>query len=988
MPGEDRLQTDADERVRLQKALRESEILRELADILNSSLDLEHILQALVRRTTELCAVARCAVWLLDEGASSFRPITYHVASPLLAEEIVQRAGAIWYRTLLAIDTPIIQRLLDAGGMLYIEDLRTEAPVQALAETFSSHSVLLVALTREGRPVGMLALDNPGQIGVFSPEQQQLARAIGQQATIAIDNARLYQQAQAQQRRAEQLIERVRGIYQVAMTVNSGEELSAVLRLATRNLVRGLDANDGLTLLLDTDGVTLRLMDQQETSYTLPVEGMSLDTLPHFHEAVATGQPLLINAEEAEEGETAWLHQFDLKNMLIVPLMVGAHEQGANWDLSGEQKSMGPNVAQVELLPDAHCVGLIVVNYTRRRKPSSGQYAFAQDIAAQCALAIEKARLLDTARQAAALANQRATTPAAAPQAMTERIMVLTPDKQIFIRNHTAANFLGVRVYSSANLHTFLQEHPHFTLDGRQLSYEEFPLTRALDGNMQVRGERLLSVRSDGVRRVIEITTTPLKDSKQKQIGVVGAFRDVTVQSQAEQSVHMALETFLHTAEAVSYSTDIYAILHGLLAKTLVTLACPRGTVHLFKQTEQRFELLLALGFGAEEETRWLAEQENWLNATHAQAAGFYQRIMSGHATLVHAKYSPGQRRRLEETIVLAAPITHNQHILGLLLLDRSHPMSEGAPRPTASSFTSWDLTIAEGIAQLAGLAMEQARWQQEAITARANEAAMRAADTLKDEFLAITAHEFRNPLAIIQGYSQNALRSLRKARGSEASAAIPSSVEDHLETIEAQAKQLNNIVTTFLDAARLDRGQIHLQMEAVDLEKVARQVVENLTSLVEQHELHCIAYPSPTPYMVQGDAARLSQIITNLVENAIKYSPLGGPVIVALSPGATPGTVKVCVEDRGMGIPKEVQGRLFERFYRVPSVDSQTRGVGLGLYIVAQLVQMHEGSMRVESSGIVGEGSRFLVTLPALSTPVKHAESAQTDFPSGNEPV
>ncbi|MGH2480330.1 MAG: GAF domain-containing protein, partial [Ktedonobacteraceae bacterium] len=115
MPGEDRLRTDADERARLQKALRESEILRELVDILNSSLDLEHILQALVRRTIELCEVARCAVWLLDEDSNNFRPVTYHVASPLLGEEIVQRASAIWYRTPLAADNPVLQRLLNAG---------------------------------------------------------------------------------------------------------------------------------------------------------------------------------------------------------------------------------------------------------------------------------------------------------------------------------------------------------------------------------------------------------------------------------------------------------------------------------------------------------------------------------------------------------------------------------------------------------------------------------------------------------------------------------------------------------------------------------------------------------------------------------------------------------------------------------------------------------------------------------------------------------
>ena len=119
--------------------------------------------------------------------------------------------------------------------MLLVDDLRAEPTVQTFAETFQVCSVLLIALLRDGHPVGLMSLDNPGQSYPFSQEQQQLARAIGQQATIAIHNARLYQQAQDQRLRADHLIERARAIYQVAMRVNSGEELPVVLKLATEH---------------------------------------------------------------------------------------------------------------------------------------------------------------------------------------------------------------------------------------------------------------------------------------------------------------------------------------------------------------------------------------------------------------------------------------------------------------------------------------------------------------------------------------------------------------------------------------------------------------------------------------------------------------------------------------------------------------------------------------------------------------------------------
>ena len=130
---------------------------------------------------------------------------------------------------------------------------------------------------------------------------------------------------------------------------------------------------------------------------------------------------------------------------------------------------------------------------------------------------------------------------------------------------------------------------------------------------------------------------------------------------------------------------------------------------------------------------------------------------------------------------------------------------------------------------------------------------------------------------------------------------------------------------------------------------------------------------PSGEPYLVRGDGARLQQIMANLVENAIKYSPLGGPITVRLrryKTVADKSTIEVCVEDRGIGVPLDAQPHLFERFYRAPNSSvGQTKGIGLGLYVVAQLLQLQSGEIHVESSGIFGEGSRFIFTLPALES-------------------
>jgi PAS domain S-box-containing protein len=967
MSGKDRPRTDPAEHARLQKALRESVILRELADILNSSLDLEHILQELVKRTTELCEVARCAVWLVEENEERLRPITYYLAHSTLSPKKLKAADTVWYRSHFLMSNPVIKRLLSEGGMLFIDDLRAEPTVQTFAETFQVFSVLLIALMRDGRPVGLMSLDHPGHAHPFSQEQQQLARAIGQQATIAIHNARLYQQAQAQQMRADHLIERARAIYQVAMRVNSGEELPDILTLATEHLVRALNATDGIAMLLEPGEEDLQPVGplKQEMQDQLAQLDFSLEHLPNFWLAIHTGKALLVTAELAQEQEIGWFQRFGLKYILLVPLMGGSPRHGANWDLPGASRTLLPK--EETSSPEIYCPGLIAIHYTRRRKPTPGEYAFAQDIAAQCALAIEKTRLLAEAREAAALATERASTLDAVFQAMNEGITVITSDGQVYIRNHSIARFLGIPVYSSLPIETFLQQHPAYTLDGQLIPFDDFPIVRALRGQTQVRGERFLTSRVDGSPRVVELTATPLRNSEMQQIGLVCAIRDVTVQVQAEQRVRQALDTFLHIAEAISHSMEIRDILHSVLAETLKTLNCARGTVHLFQQS---FKPLLSLGFTADEEARWLQKQESWLNPQQGQEYGFLAQLMSGQATIISEEHSPVQPNPFAGTLVLAAPIKHNQHILGLLLLDRS-PATSPLPSPRRpSSFTNWDLTVVSGIAQLAGEALEQARWQQEASDARASEAVLREANAMKNEFLAITAHEFRNPLTVILARSQSARRALQRANGTDP---LPT-IREHLNIITAQGKQLNNIVTTFLDAARIDQGQLSLKTEPIDLEKIAHQVVEEQAILAERHTLSCMKDEDEQAYLVMGDQARLHQVIANLVENAIKYSPDGGPVTIRLHRCLAAEQIEVSVEDKGMGIPPDTQTRLFERFYRAPqAAGSEARGVGLGLYIVAHLVKMHGSQIRVESSGIPGEGSRFVFTLPALHEATAH---------------
>jgi signal transduction histidine kinase len=253
----------------------------------------------------------------------------------------------------------------------------------------------------------------------------------------------------------------------------------------------------------------------------------------------------------------------------------------------------------------------------------------------------------------------------------------------------------------------------------------------------------------------------------------------------------------------------------------------------------------------------------------------------------------------------------------------------------------------------------------------------MREANSLKEEFLAITAHEFRTPLTVILAHSQMALRQLRRMGDEEPIQRL----RDGLVTIEEQTHQLTNIVNTFLEVTQINRGQLVIKSEAVDIAEIAQQVVASSSATSTQHSISCTIAPAEHPYLVMGDSSRLSQILGNLIQNAIKYSPLGGPITVSLrqyrsDAGKEKRTIETCVTDKGIGIPKEALPHLFERFYRAPNIDgAKTKGIGLGLYLVAELLHMHGGIIRAESSGVNSEGSRFIFTLPALESDIDKSD-------------
>jgi signal transduction histidine kinase len=301
----------------------------------------------------------------------------------------------------------------------------------------------------------------------------------------------------------------------------------------------------------------------------------------------------------------------------------------------------------------------------------------------------------------------------------------------------------------------------------------------------------------------------------------------------------------------------------------------------------------------------------------------------------------------------LALPLVARGTTLGVLLLGIG---------PSTRSFDSQDVVMIEDLAARAGIALDNALLVRD----------IRENDLRKDEFLAMLAHELRNPLAPIRTGLD-----LLDAGGSEAAI---------IEPMRRQVEHLVRLVDDLLDVSRITRGTIDLQREVIDLRRIVNGAVETSRPLLEAHE-HSLTISLPNePLIVDGDPVRLTQILTNLLNNAARYTPDGGHI--SLSASREGSDVVLRVHDTGAGITGEMLSKIFDLFVQADrSLDRAKGGLGIGLTLVRRLVEMHGGSVQAFSEG-AGCGSEFQVRLPLCDESVESSPVGEDSSAAGLEPV
>ncbi len=329
-------------------------------------------------------------------------------------------------------------------------------------------------------------------------------------------------------------------------------------------------------------------------------------------------------------------------------------------------------------------------------------------------------------------------------------------------------------------------------------------------------------------------------------------------------------------------------------------------------------------------------------------------------------------------------PLLAQANNVGVLWVARTEPLSDS------------DLRLLSAIASMTATGLQRAALHEQSLRYAADlerEVAERTRelreanhrleelDRLKSKFISDVSHELRTPITNVGLYLQ--LMELK-----------PQKSEHYLNVLREQAGRLEMLVTQVLDLSRLD-NTLELAMAPVDLDEVLAAVVAAQEPRAEARGLTLTIQPLPSPtpetrppldpepHWVLGDRAKLMQVVTNLVANAINYTP-AGHVYVRCGHGAAPGTVKFEVEDTGIGIYPEDVPHLFERFYRGRRDQAtDVPGTGLGLVIVKELVDCHKGSISVQSR--VGTGTTFTITLPAAPPAPPPAASAAAP-PAGEQ--
>ena len=524
------------------------------------------------------------------------------------------------------------------------------------------------------------------------------------------------------------------------------------------------------------------------------------------------------------------------------------------------------------------------------------------------------------------------------------------------------------------------EEYRGFHPDGRPYRAEEWPLARAIRSGEVVVGEEIDVVRGDGVRAILFTSAAPIRDRDGRIIAGAVTFYDVTERERTELERDELLaraQTARAAAEAAARRVAFLADASSALAGSLDYQTTLASLAHLavpFLADWCKIDMLepdgglrrIAIAYADPtnaELARALATCPPDPLGTHPRTKVVQTRLSEllpevTDEALVAAAADSEQlavMRRLGYRSTMIVPLVARGQTLGAM----TFVMAASGRR-----YDRDDLAVAEELARRAALAVDNSRLYREA----------READRIKGEFLMTLSHELRTPLSAVVVWAR------LLGNGKLEATKMPRA----LEAIERNVASLTRLVEDLTDVSRIAAGKLRLKTGPVDLWEVIAAAIVAVRPAAQAKGIRLKSIGGAAR-RVWGDGGRLQQVVWNLLSNAIKFTPEGGGVEIRV--GLADGRAQIVVSDTGRGIGPDFLPFVFERFRQADSATTRTHGgLGLGLAIVRQLVELHGGTVRAESPG-EGQGATFTVSLPIPTFQLDGAEGhdapGKVDAPS-----
>ncbi|MFZ5885661.1 MAG: GAF domain-containing protein [Chloroflexota bacterium] len=883
-------------------------LLNRFSSSLGFLLDEDKILQLTANEIQDAANAARVSVVVFERGKAVWK-----FSNPKPTRKLPQTLP----------DAPIFQRLRESLGVFTTDSVKSEADLAPLAGFLGENtkSLLILPLASSSNLRALIFVQQ-NEAMRFSHAELELALTLTNQASIALENARLYQSTLST---AERFAILNQSSYQVGASLDPEQIYVAVHRAAQR--------------LMPVESFVISLLDEE----TNEIEGVYLvdgdkrapvARIPRDQglsgRVISTAQPLLIHGAAAvdELGGVPYGRPETPQSILAVPMLLGGRALGM---LSAQ--SYQPNV------------------YTE------DDLQILSTLANQAMVAIQNGRLLNETRRLAQELEQR----------VVERTAELEREKQ---NTETLLRIL-TEVSSSLDLDRALNRTLALLNDAIGAEQGTIMLRDAEDNMLHYRaGYGYLSSMMSGERRGFKLKIgeglAGWVVANREPVLVGDLLKDprwVTNPSSSREHRSAIVVPLMVGEDVIGVLMVFHRKANFFSPERLNMVKAIAGQVSVAINNAHLYELI-----------RDQAERLGSMLRREQEEASRSQAILEAVADgvlvtgpdnrITFLNNSAEKILELEAERVVGQPLDVFAGLFGKAAgawMQTIRTWSESPSKYQKGETYAEQLDLQNGRIILVHLAPVIFQHDFLGTVSIFRDITHEVeVDRLKSEFVATVSHELRTPMTSIRGYTDVLLMG--------AAGALNENQVHFLNIIKSNTERLNILVNDLLDISRIESGRVTLSPQALDLRELAEDVIEDvLRRSQEENKPMALSLDAPKKLpLVYGDMERVRQVLSNLVFNSYHYTPENGTITVHIHPLNGENQVQVDVEDNGVGIPREDQERIFERFYRGehPLVLA-TPGTGLGLSIVKQIVEMHKGRIWMKSSGVPGEGSVFSFTLP-----------------------